>query len=308
LPAATPPAALRLLRRCLEKDLRRRLRDIGDARPELEESTTPTAPASGVGLVRPRREVVFQRLTDFTGLKESPAVSPDGKMVAFVAIVGGKRQIFVRFLAGGAELQLTRDGVDHEHPRWTPESNTLIYYTPAAKRGEEGTLWEISALGGWPRRLAASISGGDVSHDGRRIALFQMAGDQLALVTTARDGSRAERVALLPAGSTYSRPRWAPDDAQIALERASHTAFDDALEVVSAAGGERQTVIGSISMQGYCWLPDGAGFVYSSSRGSSLYYPPLLNLRTVGCRGDGDRPLTCPKICPCCGCFAMCWT
>ena len=35
LPPATPPAVVRLIRRCLEKDVRSRLRDIGDARPEL---------------------------------------------------------------------------------------------------------------------------------------------------------------------------------------------------------------------------------------------------------------------------------
>ena len=35
LPTATPPAVVRLIRRCLEKDVRSRLRDIGDARPEL---------------------------------------------------------------------------------------------------------------------------------------------------------------------------------------------------------------------------------------------------------------------------------
>src|SRR5262249_32653689 len=34
LPAATPPAVRRLLQRCLEKDPKRRLRDIGDARHE----------------------------------------------------------------------------------------------------------------------------------------------------------------------------------------------------------------------------------------------------------------------------------
>ena len=293
LPAATPAATVRLLRRCLEKDLRRRLRDIGDARLDIEESMTPVvAPASGVGLVTPRREVVFQRLTDFTGMKESPAVSPDGKMVAFVALVGGKRQIVVRFLGGGAELQLTRDAVDHEQPRWTPESNTLIYYTPAAKRGEQGTLWEISALGGWPRRLAAAMGGGDVSHDGQRIALFELAGEQLALVTVARDGSHAERVALLPAGSTYSRPRWSPDGRLIALERASNTALEVALDVVPATGGERQVVNRSALIQGHCWLPGGAGLVYSSARGSTLHYPPLLNLRTTGWRGEGDSPLT----------------
>jgi serine/threonine protein kinase len=39
LPAATPTLVRRLLSRCLEKDPRRRLRDIGDARLELEEAS-----------------------------------------------------------------------------------------------------------------------------------------------------------------------------------------------------------------------------------------------------------------------------
>ena len=38
LPAGTPSAVRRLLRRCLEKDPRKRLRDIGDARVELDEA------------------------------------------------------------------------------------------------------------------------------------------------------------------------------------------------------------------------------------------------------------------------------
>jgi Tol biopolymer transport system component len=38
LPATTPPLIARLLRRCLEKDVRRRLRDIADAKPDLEDA------------------------------------------------------------------------------------------------------------------------------------------------------------------------------------------------------------------------------------------------------------------------------
>jgi Tol biopolymer transport system component/predicted Ser/Thr protein kinase len=38
LPAATPPGVRRLLRRCLEKDAKRRLRHIGDARIELDDA------------------------------------------------------------------------------------------------------------------------------------------------------------------------------------------------------------------------------------------------------------------------------
>ncbi len=44
LPAKTPPPVERLLRRCIEKDVRRRLRDVGDARLELEDVLTPVAP------------------------------------------------------------------------------------------------------------------------------------------------------------------------------------------------------------------------------------------------------------------------
>lgn len=52
LPKATPPGVQRLLRRCLEKDLRRRMRDIGDVRAELEDSATQPPNAAVMGGVR----------------------------------------------------------------------------------------------------------------------------------------------------------------------------------------------------------------------------------------------------------------
>jgi serine/threonine protein kinase len=292
VPADTPAILLRLVRRCLEKDARRRLRDIGDARHDLEEALVePDDRAASVRSRTSARSVVFQRITDLEGLKEAPAVSPDGKMVAFVAMVAGKRQIWIRLLAGGAPLQLTRDNADHVHPRWAPDSSTLIYFTPPPAGSEGGTVWEIGALGGWPRRVAASIGAGDISHDGRRIALFQSTDDQLSLVVTARDGSRPVRVALLPPG-TYSPPRWAPDDRSIAIQRLGQSGFDGHLEVIDATSGDRSEVVGEAWLQGFAWLPDGSGFVYGSSRDSSLLYPPVFNLRVVGRDGSGDRQLT----------------
>ena len=47
LPPATPAAARKLLKRCLEKDLSRRLRDIGDARLELEDVQSLSPASSG---------------------------------------------------------------------------------------------------------------------------------------------------------------------------------------------------------------------------------------------------------------------
>src|SRR5439155_2339822 len=48
LPAITPPAVRRLLERCLRKDARERLRDIGDARIEMDEMLSAGVSASGV--------------------------------------------------------------------------------------------------------------------------------------------------------------------------------------------------------------------------------------------------------------------
>ena len=121
------------------------------------------------------------------------------RTVAFVARAGSKRQIWRRLLAGGAPLQITRDDVDHEQPRWAPDSSSLIYYVPSATPGEHGTIWEIPALGGEPRRIASALSGGDISHDGRRIALFRFEGDaDRAGAWSARDGSGADQLRPMP--------------------------------------------------------------------------------------------------------------
>ena len=293
LPDGLPAAVRRLLRRCLAKDLRRRLHDIGDALLDLEDvgdeaiaDASPTQRAAVAG-----RHVEFQRLTDVSGLKESPAVSPDGKMVAFVALVGGRRQILIRLLAGGAPLQVTRDDTDHEQPRWTPDSSTLIYYTPSGRPGE-GTMWEISALGGPSRRVASAMGGGDISHDGQRIALLQSSGESVELVVVARNGSRRERVTSLSPAHVYTSPRWSPDDRSIAIQRLNPSGFDVALEIIQVGGGERREVTRSERLRGFSWLPDGSGLVCSSSRGSTILYPPVFNLRVVGRDGRGDRQVT----------------
>jgi serine/threonine-protein kinase len=55
LPEATPAAIRRLLQRCLEKDPRRRLRDIGEARFILEEPPEERVAPAGVMMALPRR-------------------------------------------------------------------------------------------------------------------------------------------------------------------------------------------------------------------------------------------------------------
>jgi eukaryotic-like serine/threonine-protein kinase len=290
LPPGVAPSVRRMLRRCLQKDRQRRLRDIGDALADLTDSDSALdSPASSIGQWR---AVQVHRLTDRVGMNEWPAISPDGKMVAYVAIADGRRQIWIQLVSGGAPLQLTRDGADHSQPRWSPESNALIYYTSSDTPGEEGTLWEVSALGGVPRPIANSLGGGDISHDGSRIALVRVSEERLMIVTVARDGSDPRAVAPVPAGLVWRAPRWSPDDSLLAFHGRGTNVWDERLFVVPAHGGEPRRLAGAAFIRGVSWLPDGARLVYSSSAGSTMPYPPMFNLHVADLDGSHDRQVT----------------
>jgi serine/threonine protein kinase/sugar lactone lactonase YvrE len=291
VPAAVPARVRHLMQRCLQKDVRRRLRDIGDALDALSDQAEPAEGTTSPQVWR-RRSVEFQRLTDNLGMNDSPAISPDGKMVAFIAVANGKRHVWIRLLTGGTPLQVTRDDVDHLQPRWSPDSTTLVYYTPPESPGEAGTLWEVSALGGVARPVISALGGGDISHDGRRIALVGVHENEVVLMTTARDGSDVRSVAPVPRGHVWRSPRWSPDDAWLALHRVGLGVWDECLYVVSSHGGTSRAIARAAFMRGLSWLPDGSSLVYSSSEGSTLPYPPTFNLRMVALDGLHDTQIT----------------
>jgi serine/threonine protein kinase len=288
-PLSAPANLRRLVERCVQKDVRRRLRDIGDAQDYLTAGAVTDADARSAV---PWRAVDFQRLTDEVGINESPAISPDGKMVAFVAAVDGRQQVWIRLLTGGAPLQVTRDDVDHLSPRWAPDSSSLIYYTPPDAQGEEGALWEVSALGGLPRPIIGALGGGDISHDGRRIALLRADEGRAVLTTVARDGSDPQPLASVPRGHFWQSARWSPDDLWLAFHGRGLTIWDEILWIAPARGGDRRALARSTFLRGASWLPDGSGLVYSSSAGSTLPYPPTFNLRVVKLDGSGDTQIT----------------
>jgi eukaryotic-like serine/threonine-protein kinase len=321
-----PPALVRLVHHCLEKEPSERFQSIGDVAFHLESLSTTSAatsvlPAPGaarrtriqqwivpalallaalaVGYVagtlrRPvddRVSVEVHRLTDLPGLEEFPALSPDGKSVAFASYVGNRRQISVRLVTGGQPLQITHDDSDHESPRWVPDGTSIVYYSPPRETEPQGTLWEVAALGGSPRRVASAIGGADISHDGKRIAFFRAGTGTIELVTASRDGADARVIAKLPLGSYYLSPRWSPDDRSIAYQRGY--VFSHDVYAVSAQGGEPQPIThDGRQISGFTWTADGSGVVYSSSRQSTVLYLPTFNLWTVGRNGQGLRQLT----------------
>jgi Tol biopolymer transport system component len=229
------------------------------------------------------------RLTDFPGIEEFPSISPDGRSVAFTASVKGLRQIFVRLLAGGTPVQITKDAVDHQLPRWSPDGNSLVYFSPAGGNEAEGTIWSIPALGGSPRRVIDSIGSADISRDGR-LACFRLMNGQVQLVTSSLDGTDVQVIARsVPGYHLY--PRWSPDGQSIAFQRGDGVRYD--IFVIPRTGGETRQITHDRNMiRGLAWLPDGKGIVYGSSRGNTLPYLPALALWQVPLQGGAPRQIT----------------
>ena len=243
------------------------------------------APAGAV------KTVTFDRLTDFVGIETAPALSPDGRSVAFVADAGGQRQIWVQLTAGGTPLQITHDAGEHLDPRWSQDSASLLYYMPP-REGGAGAVWEISALGGSPRKLVSSLTEADVSHDGAKLAFFRLGDKQCELVVSDRDGSNETVVAHFP-NFNYAHPRWSPDDRSIAYDHAVSNWADD-IYVIPAAGGSdpKQITHEGALMGGLAWQPDGKAVVYSSARGSTALYLPIMHLWSQDVAGGDPRQLT----------------
>jgi Tol biopolymer transport system component len=160
LPAATPQWLRRLLRRCLEKDPKRRLRDIGDATLDLNdvhetaEHVNDGARRAGTGRAvvwsaaagllivtlfvtrgywssAPAAEPPTNRfavIPDEGSPFTAPSLSPDGRHLAFVARHNGVNVAWVRSL-DAIDAQPVIGSEDARSALWSPDSRSLAFFT-----------------------------------------------------------------------------------------------------------------------------------------------------------------------------------
>ncbi len=66
------------------------------------------------------------RLTTHPAGDGNPAISPDGKLLAFTARYEGPTEVYVMPLAGGRPRRLTFDAANISHVSWTPDGKVLV--------------------------------------------------------------------------------------------------------------------------------------------------------------------------------------
>ncbi len=139
----------------------------------------------------------------------APALSPDGKRVAFVAL----NDVWVMTI-GTAPVRLTNDIDRDGNPQWTPDGSAVYF---SSEKGNAGQLAidQINLASGVRTRLAAipgkSMVTPKMSPSGDRIAYTTLSG-QLEVWTVA---SRAANVILPSVSTQVSTPSWTPDGSKV---------------------------------------------------------------------------------------------
>jgi serine/threonine protein kinase len=277
LPANTPAAMRRLLRRCLAKDTRRRLRDVGDARLELEDAATPAESASetiprapdrsawfkiaalvALGVVggvvstmlvlqrkasEPTPEIRFSVIppagdrlgsTDFPAL----AISPDGRLVTYVAGRRGTTELMLHRLNASASVPLpgTANALS---PFFSPDSQWIAFFA-------DGSLKKVPVAGGPSVTICAADDGfgGSWAPDDT-IVFAATTGSSLSRVpSTGGVPSRATRLAADRGEFSHRWPEVLPDGKTVLYTVGTVGEWDEA-EIVaeSLESGRREVVL-----------------------------------------------------------------
>jgi DNA-binding winged helix-turn-helix (wHTH) protein len=115
-----------------------------------------------------RSRKLWVQITDFADSATSPALSPDGRMIAFIRgpeTFLSPGQIYVKMLPDGQPVQLTHDDSTKMAPAFSPDGSRIAY-TATDKRAEWNT-WVVPVLGGEPEELlpnAAALTWTDPEH------------------------------------------------------------------------------------------------------------------------------------------------
>ena len=289
LPSLPTPVRM-ILKRCLKKDPRQRLRDIGEARLALEGAIELETVAEPIAEARPRR-VVWQWVLPFAAVSAAaaaattfwllrdrsvplpevvrfqihaperskippgtPAISPDGRTIAYVVIdADGVSRIHVRDLAATASRALpgTEDAV---HPFWSADGRSLAF---VASR----TLKRIAVAGGPPRELAQNVTG--PGH-----GTWNQFGDVLFMSTGASrvpaEGGMPTPVVTLNAAvdeRAAGFPMFLPDGKHFFI-RIDHGQDQSAIHLASLDSAERKPVLeGVFSAPLFAPTPDGRSYL-----------------------------------------------
>jgi eukaryotic-like serine/threonine-protein kinase len=303
LPDGTPTAVRLLLQRCLEKDPKRRLRDLGDVHFDIDDlrgaATTRgrqssrarrALPAAVVTLVlltggaallyyvKPSVAVTssseYTQLTNFSDSVSAPSLSPDGRMVTFKRggdSFLGSGQIFVKLLPNGESVQLTTSPGRKYGPVFTPDGSRVAYTEVASGQWD---TWTVPVLGGQPVRLLPNASGLTWIADHQVLFSEIKSGLHMGIVTASDSRAAWREIYIDPDEHAMAHYSYLSPDRRsvLVVEMTGVHAFTQPCRLVPFDGSSAGRQVGP---QGTClsaaWSPDGRWMYFAAVVGGTSH-------------------------------------
>ena len=243
-------------------------------------------------------------LTSFAGKQFSPAISPDGKQVAFVwnGEHGANYDIYVKLLNVGTPIRLTSDSANDLHPAWSPDGRYIAFLRVSPT---QTAVLVVPALGGAEREITelhlssmmwsadptqTSQSPGPIwSRDGQSLIVSDGAGSVGgdALYSVPLDGGSRHQLTLATGVTHDFYPALSPDGTTLAFVRQTSETSSDIFTVKTSGGDPRQRTFDGMDIRGVAWKNDGDTIVFSSNRGGSNY-----GLWEISIKGGAPAPIS----------------
>jgi eukaryotic-like serine/threonine-protein kinase len=174
----------------------------------------------------------LNQLTRNAGLSHRPALSRDGKLLAYTsdASPDGGMDLYVKQVAGGQPIRLTFDGAGNNWPDFSPDGSKIVFRS----NRDGGGIYEIPAFGGQSRLVARAGFRPRFSPDGTKVAYWAGAETIYATIpgtasvwVVSAAGGQPQRVA--PHLSAARTPIWSPDGKRLLfVGYASARLYDEA--------------------------------------------------------------------------------
>jgi Tol biopolymer transport system component/predicted Ser/Thr protein kinase len=275
MPAGVPAPVRKVLRRCLERDKKKRLQAIGEVRILLEEeagSQEPEASSAarqrvwvvalallavalaGLAVVHFRETPPEQRTLRFgvpppgKDRVDTFALSPDGRYLV-MAVIGEHGALWLRAL-DTMEPRLIPGTEGARYPFWSPDSRSIGFFAG-------GRLKKVAVSGGPPQTLCEATDGRGGSWSREGVIVFSP-GPEQALQRVAEAGGPVT-AALATEGTTGQRFPWfLPDGRRFLYFQAPRGSDPGGILVGTLGSKETRRLLADLSNAVYAAGPDGS--------------------------------------------------